>query len=346
VRRGKSLAAVVAAALVIGAIALLSRPGAPSAGVPSPSGSPSSTPSSGTSSSPTAASTTTPAPASGRFVSAALGYSIQLPPPWRKSACLSVSPEQASSGVVGIDGFTSVPAADELSGDTGGLIGTVSIRVDANPTRLTADAWATSPRMGATSGQRIEPARLDGREGVRAINGALQTETTLVAVDDVMYLVGFTAYPGDPRETAMRAIVASFAFAPRAAVSTPPVRLARSAPAVADGLADGFARKDVATLAGLMGDCMINGAEGGGFGSMSPERFAQLLRDVFAAGTTVVVRPRPIESAPGYGAGASSTIATTWTDPGRPPAREDLIIGTEGAFSYWRGMVRRQIAPP
>jgi hypothetical protein len=290
--------------------------------------------------------TTTPTAASGRFVSAVLGYAIQVSPPWRRSACLSVVPDPANAEILGIDGFTTVPAADEQYGDTGGPRDTVSVRVERNPTRLTAEAWANSPRMGSTQGQRLEPARLDGREGVRVVNGDIQTETTIVAVDDLMYLVGFTAPPEDPLVGAMRGIIASFAFVPRTTAPAATARPARSTEAVADGLADGFARRDVAALTNLMGDCMINGAEQGGFGSVSPERFAQLMRDVFAAGTTVVVRPRPIESAPGYAAGASATIATTWTDLGKAPVREDLIIGTDGAFSYWRGMIRRQAPPP
>jgi hypothetical protein len=162
-----------------------------------------------------------------------------------------------------------------------------------------------------------------------------------------MYVVAFSAtFAGDPLIGAMHAIVTSFTFVPRAPAATASARPARSAQSVADGLADGFARRDIGTLASLMGDCMINGAEQGGFGSLSPQRFAGILRDAFAAGTTVVVRPRPLEPAPGYGAGASLTVATTWTDPGQVPAREDLIIGSDGAFSYWRGMVRRQQPPP
>jgi hypothetical protein len=334
--------ALVAVALVIGAIVLLPRIAGPIAGVPSPSVTASPAPSSTASGLPTATASTTPTAASGRFVNAALGYSIQLTPPWRRTACLSVGPDPTRPDLLGIDGFTSVPAGDESYGDTGGLFDTVSVRVDRNADRLTAAVFANSPRMGSTQAQRLEPARLDGREGVRVINGALQTETTLVAVDDLMYLVGFTATAGDPLVGAMRGIVASFAFVPRTAVSIPTARPARSAESVADGLADGFARKDVSVLASLMGDCMISGAEQAGFGSHSPERFARILRDAFVAGTTVVVRPRPIESAPGYGAGASVTIATTWTDPGQAPTRVDLIIGVDGAFSSWRGMVRRQ----
>ena len=349
VGRGAIIAiALAAAVLVIAAIAVLTRSVGPIAGVPSPSPSvtASPTPLSSASPSSTATAATTATAASGRFVNAALGYSVQLPPPWRRTGCLSVGPDPARPDLLGIDGFTSVPAADESYGDTGGLFGTVSVRVDRNADRLTADAFANSPRMGPTQAQRLEPARLGGREGVRVINGALQTETTLVAVDDLMYLVGFTATAGDPLIGAMRGIVDSFAFVPRTPISTSTARPARSAESVADGLADGFARKDVGILASLMGDCMISGAEQAGFGSHSPERFAQIMRDAFAAGVIVVVRPRPIESAPGYGAGASFSVATTWTDPGRAPARVDLIIGSDGSLSYWRGMVRRQQPPP
>lgn len=345
-RRREFIGIAIAAALVVGAIVLLARSAGPTAGVPSPTVTLSPLPSASATPSPTPTALATSTVASGHVVNAVLGYSIQLSPPWRRSACLSYLPDPAaSSDIVGIDGFTSVPAADENYGDTGGPRDTVSVRVERNPTRLTADAFANSPRMGSTQGQRLEPARLDGRDGVRVVNGALQTETTVVAVDDLMYLVGFIATPDDPLIGAMRGIVASFAFVPRTAVSTATARPSRSAEAVADGLADGFARRDVAVLASLMGDCMISGGEGGGFGSFSPERFARLLRDLFAAGTTVVVRPRPIEPAPGYGAGASVSVATTWTDPGRPAAREDLIIGSDGAFGYWRGMVRR-LQPP
>lgn len=345
--RGALIAiALMAVVLAIGAIVVLTRSAATITGVPSPSVTGSPTPLSSASPPSTATAVTTATAASGRFVSAALGYSVQLPPLWRRTGCLSVGPDPARPDLPGIDGFTSVPPADESYGDAGGLFGTVSVRVDRNADRLTADAFANSPRMGSTQGQRLEPARLDGREGVRVINGALQTETTLIAVDDLMYLVGFTATAGDPLVGAMRGIVDSFAFVPRTAASISTTRPPRSAESVADGLADGFARKDVAILASLMGDCMISGAEQAGFGSHSPQRFAQIMRDAFAAGLTVVVRPRPLESAPGYGAGAGFSIATTWTDPGRAPARVDLIIGSDGSFSYWRGMVRRQQAPP
>jgi len=346
-RRLAFIAIAIAAALVIGAIVLLTRPGGPTAGVPSPTVTASPTPSSSATPSPSVTASTTSTAASGRFVNSALGYSIQLPPGWRRTPCLSNSEDPRTPEGLGTDTFTSVPVVEESYGDVGPPVDTVSVRVEQNPSRLSADEWARSPRMPTSSAQTIEPRTLAGRAGVRISGGVSPTETTVVTIDDLVYVVGFTArFAGDPNAGTMRAIVESFAFVPRtarpAATAGPP----RSVETVADGLADGFARKDVAALSRLTGDCVINGAEQGGFGTMSRERFAGLLREVFAAGTTVVVRSRPIESAPGYGPDPSVAVATTWTDPGKAPAREDLIIGTEGAFSYWRGMVRRQGPPP
>ena len=341
--------AVAGLAIVIGAVLLLPPPG-PTAVVdsPSPSASPTATPTPTLSPSPSPAPTPSP-PAtavSGRHVNAVLGFSVQLPSPWRRTACLSAGPDARLPEFVGSEAFTSVPAAEEIHGDTGAFMGTVSVHVERNPDRLSAEAWARSPRMGSTQGQSIAPATLDGRAGVRVSGGVVQTETTIVPVDDLMYMVAFSARSADdPLIPAMRAIVASVTFVPRSATPVPTARPPRSAEAVADALAAGFAAKDVAALATLMGDCMLSGAEQGGVGSFSPERFTAILREQFAAGTTVDVRPRPIESAPGYGAAETFAVATTWIDPRQPPARVDLLISADGAFHYWRGMIRRSQAP-
>jgi hypothetical protein len=342
-----AVAVAAAAAIVIAAIVLLPRTD-PTTVVPSPSASasPSASPTTSPSASASATPSATSTAASGRFTNAVLGYSLQLPPPWRRTPCLSSGEDPRSPEFLGSDTFTSVPPAEESHGDTAAFIDTVSVRVERNPSRLTAEAWANSPRMGSSQGQRIEPATLGGRPGVRTVSEVLQTETTIVAVDDLMYMVGFTVRPSDPLVGAMRAIVASFTFVPRTSAPAGTARPARSAEAVADGLAAGFANKDVAALVTLMGECLLSGVEGGGFGSFAPEFFARTLRDQFAAGSTVIVRPRPIESAPGFATGASFTVATTWTDPGQAPRRVDLIIAADGAFHYWRGMIRRQQPPP
>jgi hypothetical protein len=273
----------------------------------------------------------------------AIGYTIQLSAPWRHSGCLSFGPDPVHPDIIGADGFTSVPAADEQYGDTGLPPGILSVRIERNTDKLTADAWARSRTYQA---QSIEPVTLDGRAAVRAVAG-FGPETTFVAIDDLMYVVEMTAdSPADPKLAAMRAIAASVAFVPRVVTPSVVARPPRSAEAVADGLADAFARKDATALASFMGDCIISGAENAGGGSHSPEHFTRIMRDAFVAGSTVVVRTRPVESAPYFGAGTSVSVATTWTDPGRAPARVDLIIAADGAFNYWRGMVRRQQPPP
>jgi hypothetical protein len=340
-KRGAILASA-AAALVIAAIVLLPRLASPTEGVSSPSASASPTAAATASASPTPSATASVA--SGRFVNAVIGYSIQLAPPWRRSGCLSLRQDPARPDIIGVDGFTSVLPVDEQYGDVGGPRGTVSVRLEPNPGRLTADAWARSPRLAPA--QSIEPVTLDGRTGVRAIR--FGTETTSVAVDDLMYLVELSVESAtDPKLGAMRAIVASFAFVSRVVTPSATARPPRSAEAVADGLADAFARKDAIALASLMGDCVISGAEQGGASSSSPERFTQVMRDAFAGGSTYVVRPRPIEAATGFGTSASGvSVATTWTQPGRAPARVDLIIVADGAFNYWRGMITRQLPPP
>jgi hypothetical protein len=347
-----AVAAVVAVLLLIGAVILLPRLAGPSAvASPSATASPSGSPTASPTASPTGSATATPSPAatatSGRYVNSTLGFSIQLAPPWRRTACLSSAEDARSPETLGSDTFTSVPPAEESYGDTGVFVNTVSVRVERNPSRLTAEEWSRSPRMGQAQGQRTEPATLDGRAGVRIAGGALQTETTIVAVDDLMYMVGFTAAtPTDASVAVMRGIVASFAFVPRTAAPAATSRPARSAETVADALADGFARKDATALASLMSNCVLSGVEGGGFGSHSPESFTRILRGQLAAGTTVIVRARPIESAPGYvSTGASYTVATTWTDPGQAPRRVDLIIAADGAFHYWRGTIQRQQPP-
>lgn len=340
--RRSAILAAAAAALVIAAIVLLPRLASPTEVVSSPSAtaSPAAPPTSTPTPTPSASATA----ASGRFANAAIGYSIQLTPPWRRSGCLSYGLVPDRPDFLGVDGFTSVPAADEQYGDVGGPNGIVSVGLQRNPGRLTADAWARSPRLAPA--QSIEPATLDGRAGVRALR--FGTETTFVAVDDLMYSLELTAQTAsDPKLGAMRAIVASFAFVPRVATPSATPRPPRSAEAVADGLTDAFARKDATALASLMGDCVISGAEQGGASSSSPEHFTQVMRDAFANGSTYVVRPRPIESATGFGTIASGvSVATTWTQPGRAPARVDLIITADGAFNYWRGMITRQLPPP
>src|SRR5205814_10226450 len=82
----------------------------------------------------------------------------------------------------------------------------------------------------------------------------------------------------------------------RAAAPSPVPAAARSAEAVADTLADGFARMDADLLATVMAPCMDAAIEQAGGTFMPRGAFVQDLRKAFAGGLTVAVERRPIAS--------------------------------------------------
>ena len=342
--KGVALAlAVLTLTAVIAAAILLPRDGGgPVAASPMPSVTASSSLAPSASLSPGPAPSPSATAGSARYVNTAIGYSIVLPATWRRTPCLSIVRDPRSPDVIGSDGFTSTPPEEETYGGIGGLPGTVVVSAERDPRGLTPEDWARA-RLGAQD-RHLSPATVDGRAGVRLTRDD-GTDTLVVRVDGAMYVITLSwRDPADPRLPTMRAIVASLAFVARTPPPSPSPRPARTAEQVADGLADGFARKDVAQLVSLMDDCLMSAGENGGASSLSRERFTRMLGDLFAGGTTVTVRARPLEPAPGYFEPAVA-VATTWTDAGQAPARVDLIIGTDGAFSSWRGMIRRLRAP-
>lgn len=120
-RRGPLIVGIVAVALVLGvagARALSERAAVPTptptaaalatATPPSPSSAPSPT-------------TASPSPASTRrYVSAAMGYSIELRDPWHRANCGS-STSGPIEGRDGVDVFVAIPERDIRIGDVGGI---------------------------------------------------------------------------------------------------------------------------------------------------------------------------------------------------------------------------------
>lgn len=74
-------------------------------------------------------------------MTSAVGYAIDTPPPWRRSACFSGTvgggAEAATSDV-----FVPVPEREETASDTGFHSDQISVVVRANPERPTTRQWA------------------------------------------------------------------------------------------------------------------------------------------------------------------------------------------------------------
>ena len=280
--------------LVILAALLLSAcvsPATTPSSSPTPSPSPSASPSPSESSLPIS----TAAPTGIVFTNAVLGYRIDTPAPWRRSACLSTRDQ--SKPPAG-DGFVRVPEQDEKGTDVGYVFDVVQVQVHPNPDRLTPERWLALGLIGGSATQGTEAATVDGHSALFVRAGAGLAIAYLVPVADRIYIVGYQNPPSDTSNVAeMDRIVRSFHLLTdqeRAAAPSPVPAAARSAEAVADTLADGFARMDADLLATVMATCMATGMEQAGGTFMPRGAFVQDLRKAFAGGLTVTVQRRPV----------------------------------------------------
>jgi hypothetical protein len=96
----------------------------------------------------------------------------------------------------------------------------------------------------------------------------------------------------------------------------------RAIEALADSIADGFTRKDMAGIARTMAPCITVGAVPGDPDMRSGTAYVTTLATEFAAGTSVRVQSRPIENDPYFG----RFVRSTWSRPGQPDQRVDLLL--------------------
>ena len=273
---------------------------------PSPSPTPSaSAPAAATASRATASPAPTPSasasPAGGRYMSALLGYSLELPAPWHRSICNG--PVTQQTPVPHGEVFHGVDPRDTAGGGTGTVHPAVQVFAEQNPEDLSPRTWAESARSGAELGQQVEDVTYAGRPAARK-SAPGRIPTYFVRQRDRMYVVG----PGvstplgasDQHTEVIVRIIGSFRFitdaeqaAARAALPTAPP--ARTPEQVADGLAAAFAAKNVGALAELAAPCLSTFAEQGDGLTISGEKYLDDLRAAFAAGLVVTVQARPIE---------------------------------------------------
>jgi hypothetical protein len=348
-RRGPLVVVAIAAiaAVTIAAIVLLPRadetPVAPS---PSPTGSDASPTSAPTASSTATAAASPSATATvGRYVSAELGYAMDIAAPWHRADCGSFTLRDFGGGERDArDEFIPIPESDYRPSGTGSAVDTVHVFVRANPQRLTPRAWEQAGKIGFSTGRVLEDVTFAGRPALRA-GGSAEFELFLVANDEFMFEVGHAGNGAQTTAASRGAIVRTFRFltadelrAARAALTTAPSP-PRSPEQVADVLADGFARRDVTVLRSVLTpDCVSLGlAQSGGTG-VDDATYLEELRMRFARGLMVTAQPRPLT---GERTGSLPTLhaRSTWREPGQPDQDIDLMISPEGATWYWRGNV-------
>lgn len=316
---------------------------------PSPSPTPSVSAPTGASASPATASpastrSASPSPAGGRYVSALLGYSLELPPPWHRSICNGTVTQQTPvpQGEV----FHGVAPRDWTAGDTGSQHPDLRVLAEANPDDLTPRQWAESGRSGATLGEQVEDVTYAGRPAARkAVPGGIPTY--FVQDRGRMYVVGpglFGPHDAATRQAIVR-IIESFRFitdaeqaAARAALPTAPPP--RTPEQVADGVAAAFAAKNASALAEVAAPCMGTFGEQAGGTTVSREKYLDDLRAAFGAGLVVTVRPRPFEG-DRTAAFPQLTIQSTWQDARGSVERKLMLRPGVNDRWEWHGTIER-----
>jgi hypothetical protein len=350
-RYAMPLAAIVLVALAVAAALTLPRQG-PVAASPSPSPSPtakpttSSTPSASPATSPTATPSPSPAASAGgdRFVNALAGYSVEVPPPWRRSDCFS-GVSGSGSDATASDTFLEVSAYDEESGHTGIPYDLIEVHARPNPDDLTPRQWWDGGRTvwPRESFSRVTDTTIAGRPALRIDDSP--HEGVLVASDTHMFEIRSRERNNAQSGRLERAaIIATFRLlteeelAAARARPTPVPAPARTAEQVADVLADGFARKDTSLLASVIQPhCVTVAVAQGGGSSLSSEKYLDELEARFARGLTVEVRRSSMGPAQFFQDGTLA-LQSTWKEPGQQDVEVDLLISPERTDRWsWRG---------
>ena len=341
-----AVTAVLALALVAG-LGLRERDqvAAPPSPTPTPSAS---APVAATASPATASAAPTPSvspsPAGGRYVSALLGYSLELPPPWHRSICNDTVTQQTPVPMGEV--FFGVDPRQFTATDIGSQHPDVQVMAQENPQGLSPRQWVESGRLGARVGDSIEDVTYAGRPAVRrSAPGGIPTY--VVQGRGRMYVVGpgpFGPWDASTQQTVTR-IIESFRFitdaeqaAARAALPT--ARPPRTPEQLADGIAVAFAAKDAGALAEFAAPCMAAFGEQAGGTTVSREKYLDDLRAAFAAGLVVTVRPRPFEG-DRTAAHPNLTIQSTWEDARGTVERKLMLRRGINDRWEWHGTIER-----
>jgi hypothetical protein len=298
-------------------VACTSPSSAPS---PTPTTSPSPVATATLTATPTASPSPTPTVVPGfvRYTSAELGFSVDLPPGWRRANC---SPGIATTSPIKADEmFIGVPEADESIS-----IGVRLIFVHVSDAQgLTPLAWLQ--QRAHPPDVRIEPVTIGERAGARQATSTGDTTVLVFLARGWIYAIERTDF-GQPDEELARVLptlqVLSDATVTRTPLATP---VPRTPEVVVDALADAFARKDLNAIADTIGPCITVGGIPGDAASISRTRYMNSLATILNEGATVRVQTRPIESDPNFG----RFVRSTWSKSGQPDQRQDFVLRANG----------------
>lgn len=276
-------------------------------------------------------------PALVRYVDADLGFRLDLPAPWRPSACNVPGRVQAGIFEARLE-FVAVNELDQTGSDVGSNYDFVAIAVSDDKEHLTPRQWIAAGRVGAAAGTELQDVTFAGHAAVR-----LSPSGSYYFVDrDRMWAVGQQVQIAPGLKPAADAIVASFRLlsdeerrdAQQAATPSP---APRSIDDLINGLAAAFRATDAAALGALMTPCFGNAIENGGASFVTRTREMSDLRQAFSNGLTVTVQTRPIKGDPAIG---SATVGSTWTQPGQPERHMDLSLRADDATWRWVATIR------
>jgi hypothetical protein len=255
-----------------------------------------------------------------RYVSSELGYSVDLAPGWRRATC---SPGIArTSPLEATEWFIGVPDSEEI---IRGGVRLLQVRVVAAD-GLTPLAWLER-NASQDPDTRFEAATLNGRDGARRFNRATGvTHEFAFASRGWIYAVEWSYFGTADQElermlTTVR--ILDEATVGRGPIATP---VPRSIESLADSLADAFTKRDVAAITATMLPCITVGAVPGDPDMRSRTAYVTTAAVDFAAGASVRVQARPIETDPYIG----RFVRSTWSKPGQPDQRVDLVLRADG----------------